>query len=136
MSETKVEHTTGRLVHVTEDGTLGTIDDEHGQPVAQTMQRAGDPMHRERQANARRIVACWNACICISDPESLRTQRDELAKALQELLDGIERTPCRCDEAYTGRGLKDPNCTRCDLDLTSEDLDAARAALATATSPR
>jgi hypothetical protein len=57
----------------------------------------------------------------------------ELLEALKGLLDGIERTPCRCDQAYTGRGLTDPGCTRCNLDVTTDEMDAARAAIAKAT---
>lgn len=56
----------------------------------------------------------------------------DLLDALKGLLDAIERTPCHCHEAYTGRGLTDPSCIRCGLDLTSEELDAARAAIAKA----
>jgi hypothetical protein len=37
----------------------------------------------QRQADARRIAACWNACEGIADPAELRAQRDELLAALR-----------------------------------------------------
>jgi len=40
----------------------------------------------EELANARRIVACVNACAGIEDPAQMRRQRDELAKALEVVI--------------------------------------------------
>jgi hypothetical protein len=47
------------------------------------------------RANAERIVACVNACAGMEDPQSeiqqLRSERDELMKALERI--------CNCDES-------------------------------------
>lgn len=56
----------------------------------------------KRLANAKRIVACHNACIGMADPEAginaLRTQRGDLLEALLSCVAAIERT-AHCTEA-------------------------------------
>ncbi len=68
------QHTQGRL-RVPDDGTVGSIETEGGTPIGHTFQVSahdqgiGSPI---RRANARRLVACWNACEGIST-ENLKT---------------------------------------------------------------
>ena len=58
------QHTQG-LLRVPDDGTVGSIETEDGDPIGHTFQvstndqLAGSPI---RRANARRLVACWNYC--------------------------------------------------------------------------
>lgn len=62
------EHTQARL-RVPDDGTVGSIETEDGTSIGHTFQVSahdqgiGSPI---RRANARRLVACWNACEGIS----------------------------------------------------------------------
>lgn len=106
-------HTKCTLRHRTEDGSVGSIDTvETELPFAQAMQLRGrtkeDPsLHNdERNANARRLVACWNACQDVPTQvlESIgkgygptwlkaKDQRDYL---LKELKDAVEKMR-RCD---------------------------------------
>jgi len=55
-----------------------------------------------------------------------------LLEALEALIAGIDRTECTCSDAYKERGLADPSCPRCHLDVSGEHMDKARAALAAA----
>lgn len=41
--------------------------------------------HHDIEANARRVVACVNACEGIDDPTDMRKQRDELLNALKDM---------------------------------------------------
>ena len=110
-----MSHTQGKLT-VSEIGVGFELDDEKGRCIAQTQQlcaikNAED--HDERKANARRLVACWNACDGIST-ESLEmaaalgglrdvspgaavfSQRDELLEALQMIASmGLDALQCR-----------------------------------------
>jgi hypothetical protein len=103
-------HTKCTLRNRTEDGTVGSIDTvETELPFAQAMQLRGrtkeDPSFHndERNANARRMAACWNACAQITTDEleniaatggmlgpredvaSIAQQRDELLAALKRI---------------------------------------------------
>ena len=102
-------HTKCTLRHRTEDGSVGSIDAvELDVNFAQTMQLRGrakeDPSFHndERNANARRLVACWNACQDVPTQvlESIgkgygptwlqaKDERDELLAALKGLVDDI-----------------------------------------------
>ena len=79
------EHTKGRLV--IEKSSMFQANDESGKIVASGI---------ESKANARRLVACWNACDVMADPEEeiaqvmenvrvARKERDELIAALRYL---------------------------------------------------
>ena len=68
------------------------------------------------RANAEFIVRACNA-------------HDKLVEALESLVAGIDRTECTCSDAYKARGLVDPSCPRCHLDVSDEDMDKARAAI-------
>lgn len=46
---------------------------------------------RINQANAERLVACWNACHGIADPAALRRERDELLVLLKGIMCGVRR---------------------------------------------
>lgn len=102
-------HTKCTLRHRTEDGSVGSIDAvELDVSFAQTMQLRGrtkeDPSFHndERNANARRLVACWNACNGIdleylegddSLPHFARRmmeQRDDLLNALKNAREMVE----------------------------------------------
>lgn len=43
-------------VHVTEDGTIGSVRTSHGEDVAQTQQRVADPNHTLRNLAATHIA--------------------------------------------------------------------------------
>lgn len=69
-------HTKCTLRHRIEDGTVGSIDAvELDYPFAHTFQvrptNKADPVSviNERNANARRLAACWNACAQITTDE-------------------------------------------------------------------
>ena len=81
-------HTKCTLRHRTDDGTVGSIDSvELDGAFAQTFQvRQVDRenpafINDERNANARRLVACWNACegLTTENLESVLTVGDTLA---------------------------------------------------------
>lgn len=81
-------HTKCTLRHRTNDGTVGSIDSvELDGAFAQTFQvRPVDRenpafINDERNANARRLVACWNACegLTTENLESVLTVGDTLA---------------------------------------------------------
>jgi hypothetical protein len=50
-------HTVGPWKHVTDDGSVGTVEGVDGWAVALAQSRPNDPRHEERQANARLIAA-------------------------------------------------------------------------------
>ena len=103
-------HTKCTLRHRTEDGSVGSIDAvELDVNFAQTMQLRGrakeDPSFHndERNANARRLVACWNACQDVPTQvlESIgkgygptwlqaKDERDELLTALKKCRFALE----------------------------------------------
>lgn len=53
-----------------------------------------------KDEDARRIVACVNACAGIADPEALRRERDEAVEVLREIaaMDGLTICGPRHDE--------------------------------------
>ena len=57
---------------------------------------------------------------------TLKYRVAELEGAGNELLGAIDRTPCQCHKAYTDRGLTAPDCPRCNIDISPEELEAAR----------
>lgn len=93
------------------------VEDKHENVIAQSQQIVCDRLHEERKANARRIVACVNACVGIST-EQLETwscmsrpilkslmelkaeadreakQRDALLWALQSLVGDVTAFDC------------------------------------------
>lgn len=102
-------HTKCTLRHRTEDGSVGSIDAvELDYPFAHTFQvrptSKADPVSviNERNANARRMAACWNACNGIdleylegddSLPHFARRmmeQRDDLLNALKNAREMVE----------------------------------------------
>lgn len=100
-------HTKCTLRHRTEDGSVGSIDAvELDVSFAQTMQLRGrakeDPSFHndERNANARRLVACWNACNGIPTEDLIKHENDptpvfsmlmETWKQRDELLTAMKR---------------------------------------------
>ena len=64
-----------------------------------------------------------------ADIERLYAINTKLLGALENLVAGIDRTECTCSDAYKARGLVDPSCPRCHLDVSDEDMDKARAAI-------
>lgn len=70
-----------------------TLADDCGLPVASIYASFND------QANAARLVACWNACEGMADPaaelDTLRAQRDALRDALAELAEAAQYTETR-----------------------------------------
>jgi len=60
-----------------------------------------------------------------ADIERLHAINTKLVEALESLVAGIDRTECTCSDAYTARGLIDPSCPRCHLDVSDEDMDKA-----------
>lgn len=83
-----------------------------GTPIIADVCRHADAEFFDGEANARRIVACWNACMGLSTEAlerlgtldkarveldvlraQLMEQRDELAEALQLMLEQFTKTP-------------------------------------------
>jgi hypothetical protein len=87
----KAKHTPGKLEWFTngESSWIAAVDG--GCTVARLGDRELDPDCPQDvdEADAARLVDCWNACIGMDDPQSaittIKRQRDELVKALQEL---------------------------------------------------
>jgi hypothetical protein len=93
MSEAvEMQHTPDRLRWTGSDDDWPSDDEWSGLIVAEADDTlvcevfADESSIAEAAANAARLVACWNACTGIRDPESLRKQRDELLAALKNLL--------------------------------------------------
>lgn len=97
-----MSHTQGKL-SISEIGVGFEIQDQDGNVLFQSQQVPKDSRHDRRIANARRLVACWNACDGISTEEleagfsiglirtirsrnAVERQRDELLFALIDLL--------------------------------------------------
>jgi hypothetical protein len=106
-------YTPGLLVHDTRGYPHADVKAAYGRSVANTWGVQGKPAKtaeayerrlKEGRANARRLVACWNACDGINTDllerhpapfSELRAQRDDLFAALVRLVrqhgsDGIE----------------------------------------------
>lgn len=106
-------HTPGLVVHDTRGYPHADVKAASGRSVANTWGLKGRPSKtaeayqrrlEEGRANARRLVACWNACngvdtdLLEQNPapfSDLRAQRDDLLAALERLVrqhgsDGIE----------------------------------------------
>lgn len=101
------KHTQGRLIA---RGGYSIYADDGKTPVADTCLTNSVPGNDE--ANARRLVACWNACEglptawieggaadILEHAKSLKSQRDELLATLKELLSGIFDGPDESDAA-------------------------------------
>lgn len=114
MAETLTKHTPGPWWH--KDYSVGAGDGGSTRTICHTALNAKQRKRPDAEPNARLISAA-----------------PDLLEACKALFDAIERTPCHCDEAYTGRGLTDPSCIRCGMDVTTGEMDAARAAIAKAT---
>mgnify|MGYP000376116685 CR=1 FL=1 len=105
-----ITHTQERLVVAT-DGTVGSIETESGTPIGHTFQvkpMKEDLQQTERRENARRLVACWNACIGIETEaleghalqviaaERAQAQYDtktQAAKAIRSLREWVQAVP-------------------------------------------
>lgn len=86
-----MSHTQGKL-SISDIGVGFEIQDEEESVIFQAQQVPKDRGHNRRIANARRLVACWNACDGIGTEEleagsiqKLREQRDELLAALKAI---------------------------------------------------
>ena len=111
-----MEHTTGKLTF--RGFSIYAADGKT--PVADTCLNASVAQHDV--ANARRLVACWNACEGVpldevenlanigglnaltveagrayADADALKAQRDELLAATQYLLDVLDELDGECD---------------------------------------
>lgn len=114
--------------------------------------------HRYRQCVREATVERDGKHYCKQhDPELVRARRDasyakftekyeaerkqrqleqaaqDLLAALEAIIAGMDRSPCTCQPPYYGPGKRtDPTCHRCNIDVSNEDLAAARAAIARA----
>ena len=97
-------HTPGLLVHDTRGYPHADVKAAYGRSVANTWGVQGKPAKtaetyerrlKEGRANARRLVACWNACegvdtdLLEQNPapfSELRAERDALQKAVTDLV--------------------------------------------------
>jgi hypothetical protein len=85
------------------------IKNKNSMPVAWM---TGQMMLKEKQANARRLVACWNACegletdqidLIADSFEAMKAQRDELLAALKTINSRLlecAANPVFVNEAY------------------------------------
>ena len=83
-------HTQGEL-HTGGDGTI--IYDREGWPVANATVYHARLEPKASQDNARRLVACWNACEGISTDDLLKTP-DFKSRFIEKLSEGNESTFC------------------------------------------
>jgi hypothetical protein len=104
-----MSHTEGKLSVCSEDGTL--IRQANGDAIADTLWSSGFD-----EANARRLVACWNALLpvptewleqynrdpnvdsVITENAKLRIERDELVKALRDVAENRGMSSARYRE--------------------------------------
>jgi hypothetical protein len=94
-----MSHTEGKLSVCSEDGTL--IRQANGDAIADTLWSSGFD-----EANARRLVACWNYCIGMSI-EHLEAKHDWKIEARVLTKNGeLVRAVKHC-RAKTGWGLKE-----------------------------
>lgn len=91
------QHTAGEIRYEYEPGYCGELIAQDGMTIAAFVDEPSE-------ANARRLVACWNACEGIStehleddavrklmqDRDLLLAQRDELLAELKKALDSLE----------------------------------------------
>ena len=126
------KHTPGRMVQDTRGAPKADVRAASGRAVAHTYMASGRPPKTkeayqdrvdEDRANARRIVACWNACEgvdtewleqCGGDEstrmfslphwvkhaDELRTQLDELLMCLQEYVSASKRDGATASGTY------------------------------------
>lgn len=146
MSEAK--HTPGLLV-VSEEGSGFGIENSDGKPIAQAQKVMADTLYRgvkERQANARRLAACWNACegldtelleniLMLGDTLKSRfAARDQIEKELQAQHDDLLEALKLITKVYAG--VRETLASRYPGDGWSKDsmsIDQAHAAIAKVT---
>ncbi len=96
------DHTKGQLAYSFEgDGSarvIGQIGNDATSVCSVAVLTINHRSVEEARANARRIVACWNACVDVptdllenhpSPFSRLREERDELAMQLQRVYDAL-----------------------------------------------
>ncbi|MEE9598360.1 MAG: hypothetical protein V3V96_16430 [Acidiferrobacterales bacterium] len=85
----------------------------------------------------RELRNMFSDTLTVSNRESARQMRDvltelialrEVVEVLATVVEGVGRTSCTCIPAYKDRGLTDPQCARCELDVTEDEIVAALAA--------
>ena len=132
------EHTKGRLErHEPSDGQIGLYCKGWGY-VCFIPHCGPLPIHKlTQETNARRLVACWNACEGISDPEKYieyaRQLNQDMPKMLahdemlaydkRELIGALRRVVEASDRFVVDTGMKHG-------DLLTDAVDAARSTLA------
>lgn len=103
-----MKYTPGKL-YAALDGAFRTMiragHPEHGRKLMTTWVQnqpktyeANLRQAQENEANAERMVACWNAMDGVDDPAALRRERDEFQKILAELAvaaDAFKSHACR-----------------------------------------
>lgn len=90
-----MKHTPGPI-KTTRKGGLHSIEDEAGHLICLVhCNRSRDPNIPDHEAieDAHRLVACWNACLDIEDPQSLRQQRDDLLESVRKLVRYADADP-------------------------------------------
>lgn len=122
------KHTPGRLHIGKTVASQYTLYDEHGQRVANSFESVmvSQRSDGECEANARRLVACWNACEGL-DTETLELMASGNAPSLREIFGEHGQLWGQRDELLAAlRGLLDalPSAT------THPAIKAARAAIA------
>lgn len=146
------KHTEGPLA----TDAYGNVQDETGASIATVTNwdMRHDRLSGECEANARRIVACWNACEGLrteslermpgtfaqamihnnflelwSEYADAKAQRDELLNALRDALQGLQREYVNLAMTYEGTPYEND---RAFMEI-KERYENARAAIAKAT---
>lgn len=95
-------HTPGKIeVHEIRDGYDNGVVSRGIRRVDGKGLNTGEDYEMFSEADAERLVACWNACAGMSDPEATITALAAAAREIVERHDGMARaanfTKCGCD---------------------------------------
>ncbi|MCY1219501.1 hypothetical protein D9M72_314790 [compost metagenome] len=85
------KHTPGPWAHATDMGQVGSVEFADGTVIAQAQQLPGDPLHEQRNANARLLAAAPELL------DALRKLRNEVSSVHIEAIRGaLGNTNAEC----------------------------------------